>query len=97
MFASFRNLATYFIALIIVCFFLFFVGNFVPSAVIIVKMLENPSTKSALELFTREITWDSRPTLSKFYSPAIFAVFGFAFASGINFFQRKPVLSGIIQ
>lgn len=58
-------------------------------------MLENPSTKSALELFTREITWDSRPTLSKFYSPAIFAVFGFAFASGINFFQRKPVLSGI--
>lgn len=59
------------------------------------KMLENSSTKSDLELFTREITWDTRPTISKFYSPAIFATLGFAFAAGINYFQRKPFLSGI--
>jgi len=58
-------------------------------------MLENPSTKSDLELFTRELAWDPRPTISKFYSPAIFATFGMAFACGINFFQRKPFLSGI--
>jgi len=60
-------------------------------------MIENPSTSSDLELFTREITWDSRPTLSKFWSPAIFATLGFALAGGMNYFQRKPFLSGIYQ
>nr|CAH0101704.1 unnamed protein product [Daphnia galeata] len=34
--------------------------------------MENPSTYSDLELFTRELTWDTRTTISKLYSPSFF-------------------------
>ena len=56
--------------------------------------MENPSTHSDLELFTREFKWDSRSTISKLYWPT----FGGAFALGVavfgNYLQRKPVFSG---
>lgn len=52
------------------------------------------TTKSDLELFTREITWDNKPTLSKFYSPIAFAAVGFGVALAMNFYGRRPLFSG---
>ena len=60
----------------------------------LVKMVEKSSTTSDLELFTREINWDTRPTLSKIFTPAFFGGFGFSLAIFHNLLQRRPVLSG---
>ncbi|KAI9555966.1 hypothetical protein GHT06_018523 [Daphnia sinensis] len=57
--------------------------------------MENPSTHSDLELFTRNLTWDSRTTISKLYSPTFFGGLGFATAIIMNYFQRRPIMSGI--
>ena len=57
-------------------------------------MAEKSSTTSDLELFTREINWDTRPTLNKFFMPAFFAGLGFSVALLHNMLQRRPVLSG---
>lgn len=57
--------------------------------------MENPSTHSDLELFTRELRWDTRTTISKLYSPVFFGAFGFGVAVLTNYFQRKPIFSGI--
>jgi|ERR1711911_165108 len=65
------------------------------SPVAIAKMAEQPTHNSDLELFTREITWDTRPTISKLWSPLAFGILGFSLAAGANFFARRPVMSGI--
>merc|ERR1711911_15150 len=41
------------------------------------------------------ITWDTRPTISKLWSPLAFGILGFSLAAGANFFARRPVMSGI--
>lgn len=58
--------------------------------------MENPTTHSDLELFTRTLNWDTRSTISKIYAPAVFGAFGFGIALVSNFFQRKPLMSGKI-
>lgn len=58
-------------------------------------MEEKRSTKSDLELFTREITWDTTPTLSKFYSPIAFGAIGFGVAFAANLYSRRPLSSGM--
>lgn len=57
--------------------------------------MENPSTHSDLELFTRPLTWDTQPTISKIYTPFVFGGIGFGIAILANFLQRKPVMSGM--
>ena len=47
--------------------------------------MENPSTYSDLELFTRELTWDTRTTISKLYSPSFFGALGFGLVTIIPF------------
>merc|ERR1711946_50786 len=60
-----------------------------------INMAGNSSTSSDLELFTREINWDTRPTISKTFVPSFFSGFGFSLALFYNLLQRRPVLSGI--
>lgn len=50
--------------------------------------------QSDLELFTRNLTWDSRTTISKLYSPTFFGALGFGVAVILNYFQRRPIMSG---
>lgn len=57
--------------------------------------MENSSTHSDLELFTRTLNWDTRPTISKIYSPVFFGGVGFGVALLANFLQRRPVMSGM--
>ena len=56
--------------------------------------VRNPPTNSELELFTRELTWDTRRTLSKVYAPMWMGGMGFVLACATNWFNRKPMLSG---
>jgi len=58
-------------------------------------MAQNSSTASDLELFTRELNWDTRPTVSKIFTPAFFGAVGFSMALVHNLLQRRPVMSGI--
>ncbi|EFX69421.1 hypothetical protein DAPPUDRAFT_329128 [Daphnia pulex] len=57
--------------------------------------MENPSTHSDLELFTRELTWDTRTTINRLFSPTFFGAMGFGMALAMNYFQRRPMMSGI--
>ena len=59
--------------------------------------MEEKPTTSDLELFTREITWDTKPTLSKFYSPLAFGAIGFGIALATNFYARRPLISGMYK
>lgn len=59
--------------------------------------MENRSVNSDLELFTRPLEWDTRTTISKIYSPVLFGGFGFCLAVLTNYFQRRPMLSGMFQ
>ena len=64
---------------------------------LLIRKMENPSTYSDLELFTRELTWDTRTTISKLYSPSFFGALGFGIALATNYFQRRPIMSGNLK